>query len=72
MLPAMSNADKTLPYRLTDKSAIRTVLNTDREWSLFALADLDDGMFEHCDWWALADGLALVFRYHDPSHFGPR
>ena len=58
----MSNADKTIPYRLTDKSAIRSRLNIDREWSLYALADLDDGMFEHCDWWALADGLVLVFR----------
>lgn len=58
----MSNADKTVPYRVTDKSEIRRHLNLDREWSLYALADLDDGMFEHCDWWALADGLALVFR----------
>jgi ribosomal protein S18 acetylase RimI-like enzyme len=58
----MSNADKTIPYRVTDKSEIRDHLNIDREWSLYALADLDDGMFEHCDWWALADGLALVFR----------
>jgi hypothetical protein len=58
----MSNADKTIPYRVTDKSEIRGHLNSDREWSLYALADLDDGMFEHCDWWALADGLALVFR----------
>ncbi len=58
----MSSADKTVPYRLTDKSEIRRHLNIDREWSLYALADLDDGMFEHCDWWALGDGLSLVFR----------
>jgi ribosomal protein S18 acetylase RimI-like enzyme len=51
-----------VPYRLTDKFEIRRHLNTDREWSLYALADLDDGMFEHCDWWALPRGLALVFR----------
>lgn len=50
------------PYRLTDKSDIRRLLNMDREWSLYALADLDDGMFEHCDWWALPGALALVFR----------
>ena len=48
--------------KLTDKSEIRRLLNLDREWSLYALADLDDGMFEHCDWWALGDSLALVFR----------
>ena len=46
---------------LTDKSEIRRRLNLDREWSLYALADLDDGMFEHCDWWTLGDSLALVF-----------
>jgi predicted GNAT family acetyltransferase len=47
---------------LRDKSEIRRRLNADREWSLYALADLDEGMFEHCDWWCEADGLALVFR----------
>jgi ribosomal protein S18 acetylase RimI-like enzyme len=47
--------------RLTDKSEIRRRLNLDREWSLYALADLDDGMFEHCDWLASGDSLALVF-----------
>ena len=51
-----------IPYRLTDKLEIRRLLNMDREWSLYALADLDDGMFEHCDWWALPGALALVFR----------
>lgn len=47
--------------RLTDKAEIRRLLNTDREWSLYALADLDDGMFQHCDWWVLGNCLALVF-----------
>ena len=50
-----------LKHRLTDKPEIRRWLNIDREWSLYALADLDDGMFEHCTWWALDDSLALVF-----------
>jgi len=50
-----------LESRLTDKCEIRRRLNLDREWSLYALADLDDGMFEHCAWWALGDNLALVF-----------
>ena len=48
--------------RLNDKSEIRRLLNTDREWSLYALADLDDGMFQHCDWWGHGDSLAMVFR----------
>jgi ribosomal protein S18 acetylase RimI-like enzyme len=48
--------------RLSDKPEIRSRLNSDREWSIYALADLDDGLFEHCDWWALGDSLALVFR----------
>lgn len=46
---------------LTDKSEIRRILNRDRAWALYALADLDDGMFEHCDWWAVGDALGLVF-----------
>jgi ribosomal protein S18 acetylase RimI-like enzyme len=58
----MSDADKLIPYPLMDKVEIRRHLTIDREWSLYALADLDDGMFEHCDWWALPGGLALVFR----------
>jgi ribosomal protein S18 acetylase RimI-like enzyme len=50
-----------LEQRLTDKAEIRRRLNIDREWSLYALADLDEAMFEHCRWWALGDSLALVF-----------
>src|SRR6202035_3716210 len=58
----MNQTESRIPYPLTDKSEIRRRLNIDREWSLYALADLDDGMFEHCDWWGLPGGLALVFR----------
>jgi ribosomal protein S18 acetylase RimI-like enzyme len=58
----MPETEKIHPCRITDKLEIRRRLNIDREWSLFALADLDDGMCEHCDWWALPGGLALVFR----------
>ncbi|HXB67678.1 MAG TPA: GNAT family N-acetyltransferase [Candidatus Acidoferrales bacterium] len=47
--------------KLSDKAEIRRRLNQDREWSLYALADLDDGLFEHCDWLGCGDGLALVF-----------
>ncbi|MGH9632370.1 MAG: GNAT family N-acetyltransferase [Bryobacteraceae bacterium] len=48
-------------HRLTDKYEIRRRLNADREWSLYALADLDEGLFEQCDWWVHGAGLALVF-----------
>ena len=58
----MSTASAPVPCRLGDKSEIRRRLNTDREWSLYALTDLDDDMFPHCDWWALDDSLVLVFR----------
>lgn len=57
----MYETTNCIPYPLTDKSGIRRRLNLDREWSLYALADLDDGMFQHCHWWALDDSLALVF-----------
>jgi ribosomal protein S18 acetylase RimI-like enzyme len=51
------------PERLAGKDEIRRRLNLDRDWALYALADLDDGLFSHCDWWGLGgDGLALVFR----------
>jgi len=58
----MCDTEHMTPQRLTNKSEIRRRLNADREWSLYALADLDDGMFEHCDWSACGDSLALVFR----------
>jgi len=51
-----------VPQPTTDKAAIRRILNRDRDWSLYALADLDDGLFEHCDWLLTGDALALVFR----------
>jgi RimJ/RimL family protein N-acetyltransferase len=57
----MYETKKRIPSLLTDKAEIRRRLNLDREWSLYALADLDDGMFEHCVWWGLGDSVALVF-----------
>lgn len=48
--------------KLAARDEIRRRLNADRVWSLYALADLDDGLFPHCDWYASgSDGLALVF-----------
>ena len=47
--------------KLTDRTEIRALLNRDREWELYALADLDDGMFEQCSFWEYKGGLTLVF-----------
>jgi ribosomal protein S18 acetylase RimI-like enzyme len=47
--------------RLDRKPDIRRILNTARAWALYALADLDDGMWEQCEWWGVGDGLVLVF-----------
>jgi GNAT superfamily N-acetyltransferase len=44
-----------------DKSAIARVLGADPQWALYALADLDDGLFQQCEWWTCGGGLALVF-----------
>ncbi len=55
-----------IAHRLEDKAEIRRRLERDRAWSLYALADLDDGMFQHCDWWVCGkDSLGLVFRALD-------
>jgi GNAT superfamily N-acetyltransferase len=44
-----------------DKTAIARVLDADPHWALYALADLDDGLFQRCEWWTSGQGLALVF-----------
>ena len=36
--------------RLSDPAAIRALLETDRAWAAYALADLAPGFFEHCEW----------------------
>ena len=46
---------------LRDRDVIRRILNADRVWSIYALADLDPDLFELCKWWTLGDALALVF-----------
>jgi len=50
--------------RLTDRRRIRAILETDRPWSVYALADLEPGFFEHAQWFCAADNkpaLALFF-----------
>ena len=36
--------------RPSDPGLIRALLETDRAWAAYALADLDPGFFEHCEW----------------------
>jgi ribosomal protein S18 acetylase RimI-like enzyme len=50
---------------LRDRAAIRSLLSTDRPWSVYALGDLAPGFFEQCDWFAShtqPPALALIFR----------
>jgi ribosomal protein S18 acetylase RimI-like enzyme len=45
-----------------DRTEIRRRLEADRVWSIYALADLDPGLFPLCQWWICGNGgLALVF-----------
>src|SRR5712692_6734194 len=47
---------------LTNRAEIRSLLERDCPWALYALGDLDDGMFEQCEWYTAADTLALLFK----------
>jgi ribosomal protein S18 acetylase RimI-like enzyme len=51
--------------RLDNPAAIRAILETDRPWAAYALADLAPGFFEACEWHALqgpAPALILLYR----------
>jgi hypothetical protein len=48
-------------HLLTDKATVRRHLEKEREWALYALADLGPGLFEQCEWRTCGDGLVLVF-----------
>lgn len=54
---------------LTDLNAVRTLLNSDRNWSAYAIGDLGAGLIEQCEWHAPANGasaLLLLYRGFDP------
>jgi ribosomal protein S18 acetylase RimI-like enzyme len=54
--------------RITDRAAIRSLLETDRPWAVYALGDLAPGFFEHCEWFGTtkrAPALALLYRAFD-------
>ncbi len=50
--------------RLHDRERIRPILETERPWTVYALADLEPGLFEHARWFCSANkqrALALLF-----------
>ncbi len=46
----------------SDRAEIRAVLERDRPWSVYALGDLDPGMFEDCEWHVAREALVLLYR----------
>jgi GNAT superfamily N-acetyltransferase len=54
--------------RLTDPSAIRVLLETDRPWAVYALGDLSPSLFARSEWFHApgpAPALVLLFRGFD-------
>ena len=51
--------------RLRDIDTIRSLLNTDRPWAVYALGDLEPEHFVHTQWHAAAGARALVMLYLD-------
>jgi len=50
--------------RLTDREQIRAILETDRPWAAYAIADLEPGFFECAHWFCAANdepSLALCY-----------
>jgi ribosomal protein S18 acetylase RimI-like enzyme len=50
---------------MTDRSAVRALLETDRAWAVYPLGDLAPGYFEKCNWFGTTDdrpGLILLYR----------
>ncbi len=55
--------------RVEDPARIRALLESDRPWAAYALADLEPGFREHCRWLAREDAppaLVLLYRRADP------
>ena len=56
--------DSNVPS-LNDKTAIRSLLNTDPRWCVYALGDLTPRMFAKCQWFT--PDLTLVLHDYDTS-----
>ena len=51
--------------RITDRSAVRALLETDRAWAVYPLGDLAPSYFEKCDWFGTTGngpGIILLYR----------
>jgi ribosomal protein S18 acetylase RimI-like enzyme len=51
--------------KLTNRTAVRALLETDRAWAVYPLGDLAPGYFEKCDWFGTTGdkpGLILLYR----------
>lgn len=51
--------------RLTEIARIRSILEADRAWAIYAIGDLVPGFWEFCEWYAAPGGepaLALLYR----------
>jgi ribosomal protein S18 acetylase RimI-like enzyme len=46
--------------QITDRATIRAILETDRPWAVYALADLQPGAFEHSTWFHSDGGAPAV------------
>jgi hypothetical protein len=56
--------------QLTDRAKIRAILERDRLWAAYALADLEPGFFERTSWFSSVDeasALALVYSAVDSA-----
>ena len=49
---------------------IRKILETDRTWSAYALADLDQKFSEFCQWFVAGESLILIYHGINPSSTG--
>lgn len=48
--------------RLSERAEIRPWLERERPWAIYALGDLEPGMFEQCEWYMAEDSLVLIFK----------
>jgi ribosomal protein S18 acetylase RimI-like enzyme len=51
--------------RITDRNAIRSILETDRSWSLYAMGDLEPPLWDESEWYTTPGGepaLVLLYR----------
>jgi GNAT superfamily N-acetyltransferase len=58
-------------FVLTDRDLIRSFLETDRNWSAYALGDLDPDLYQQCEWFGAEDdgelrSIVLLFKDLEP------